>query len=150
MRILFKILLFSGLVAFAVPAFAQIHLSINIGPPAPRREVIVRAPFSGAIWIAGYYEYNNGYVWQSGRWEAPPAPGQRWVSPRYVRRGNHYDYYAGQWKDRGKHKGGNPHGDGGGGNPHGNGNGGNPHGDGKGGNPHDNGNGGNPHGNGRR
>jgi hypothetical protein len=149
MRILFKILLFSGLVAFAAPAFAQIHLSIRLGPPPPRREVVVSAPYPGAIWVPGFYEYDNGYVWRPGRWQAAPAPGQRWIAPRYVRHGDHYDYYAGQWKDRGLHrgwhKGGNPHGDGG---DH-------PHGDDHshdGGNPHDGDQhgGGNPHDNGRR
>ncbi|HET6401936.1 MAG TPA: pentapeptide repeat-containing protein [Candidatus Kapabacteria bacterium] len=100
MRILFKSFMFSGLLALAVPAFAQIHLSINFGPPAPRYEVRPRAPFSGAIWIGGFYLYNDqdrNYQWTPGRWEAPPSRGEVWVAPRYVRNGNSYDYYQGRW-----------------------------------------------------
>ncbi len=108
MRIPLKSLIISGLLALATPSFAQIHLSINFGPPPPRREIRVRAPFAGAIWVAGFYLYNDGarkYEWQPGRWEAPPAPNQVWVRPRYIRRSGHYDFYQGHWQDNGKHNG---------------------------------------------
>lgn len=105
-----KSIVFSGLVALAVPAFAQIHLSINIGPPPPRREVIVEAPRVGVVWIPGYYVYDRSeenYIWTPGRWEAPPAPRQVWVAPRYVRRGDSYDYYEGRWGSAPRARAGN-------------------------------------------
>ncbi|MDP4200098.1 MAG: hypothetical protein Q8922_06225 [Bacteroidota bacterium] len=108
MRIPLRLFLFFGLVALAAPAFAQVHLSINIGPPLPRHEVVVRSVVPGAIWIPGYYTYSQfdeDYAWHTGRWEAPPAPHQIWVAPRYVHRGTGYDYYEGGWRDNGKHKG---------------------------------------------
>ena len=126
MRTILKAFLFTSLMAVAMPAFAQVHLSINFGPPPPRREVIVQSPYPGGVWIPGYYVYQSGarnYVWTPGRWQAPPAPQQRWVAPRYVRNGDHYDYYEGKWQEKGKHhdngkhkgwdkqKGGEAHGD---------------------------------------
>ena len=80
MQNLLKSIVFSGLVALAVPAFAQIHLSINIGPPPPRREVRIEAPRAGVVWVPGYYVYDRSvenYIWTPGRWQAPPAPRRR-------------------------------------------------------------------------
>ncbi len=100
MRIFLKSIVFSGLLALALPAFAQLHLNINIGPPRPRREVVFRAPSAGLVWVPGYYVYDRSvedYMWTPGRWEAPPSPREVWVAPRYVRNGNSYDYYEGRW-----------------------------------------------------
>lgn len=108
MRILLKALLLFSLLAITTQASAQISLGINFGPPRARHEVRGRAPHSGDLWIAGYYTFNDNdrkYAWQPGRWEAPPAPQQVWSAPRYVRRGDHVDYYKGNWHDNGKNKG---------------------------------------------
>ncbi|MDP4219553.1 MAG: hypothetical protein Q8916_00385 [Bacteroidota bacterium] len=109
MRKLFRVFLFLTLTVSTLPASAQIRISLSIGlPPPPRHEVVVEAPFPGAVWISGYYVYNSGsarYDWVPGRWQAPPSPNHIWVAPRYVRRGDHYEYYEGTWKDNGKHKG---------------------------------------------
>jgi len=104
----FKVFLFLVLTVFSLPSVGQIRVNVSIGPPPPRHEVVVEAPFPGAVWINGYYVYNSGtanYEWVPGRWQAPPSPYHVWVAPRYVRRGDHYDYYEGRWKDNGKHKG---------------------------------------------
>ena len=38
-------------------------------PPAPQYEVVPVAPFLGAIWIAGYWNWHAGrHVWVPGRW----------------------------------------------------------------------------------
>jgi hypothetical protein len=110
MHNLLKSIVFSGLVALAVPAFAQIHLNINIGPPQPQREIVVEAPRAGVVWVPGYYVYDRSverYMWLPGRWQAPPAPHQVWVAPRYVRNGNSYDYYEGRWGASRRSKGDN-------------------------------------------
>jgi hypothetical protein len=109
MRISLKIFLFVALAAFATPTFAQIHLGINFGPPRARHEERGVSPISGGIWIGGYYGYNDSrrdYDWHPGRWEAPPSEHHVWVAPRYRRHGDHYDYYEGNWKDKGKHDNG--------------------------------------------
>lgn len=108
MNTIIKSILFLGLLTLSAPAFAQIHLSINVGPPALRVETVAVSPFAGAVWVPGYYIYDRSpaqYRWFVGRWQAPPAPQQVWVAPRYIHSGDHYDYYPGRWHDNGKHKG---------------------------------------------
>jgi hypothetical protein len=116
MRIILKSIVCAGLLAFAAPAFAQVHLNISIGPPPPRQEVVIEAPNPGLIWVPGYYVYESSianYTWVPGRWQAPPAPNQVWARPRYVRSGSTYVYYPGRWRapvksfhgNNGKHKG---------------------------------------------
>lgn len=105
MRILLKTILFSGLIAIAVPSLAQVQLSINFGPPQPHYEVRGEVPYVNAVWLPGYYAFNDGrrdYDWVPGRWQAPPSPGHVWVAPRYVHRDNKYYYYEGNWRDNGK------------------------------------------------
>ena len=116
MNNLIKVVSLCGLMAFATPAFAQISFNIRIGPPPPRREVIVAAPYEGAIWVAGYNQYdydNNHYRWVPGSWQRPPREGAAWVQPRYARRGGRYGFVAGHWQD---HDAGRGHGDNGRGN----------------------------------
>jgi hypothetical protein len=112
MRKFIKLLSLCGLLAIASPAFSQVHLNINIGPPPPRREVIVVAPYPGAMWVPGYHVYSapaSGYVWVPGSWQRPPREQVVWIQPRYVRQGDHYDYYEGRWGNPGKHKGQGKH-----------------------------------------
>lgn len=41
-------------------------------PPAPRYEVVPLAPFLGAIWIAGFWNWHAGrHIWVPGRWSHP-------------------------------------------------------------------------------
>jgi hypothetical protein len=108
MNTIMKSILFLALLSLSAPAFAQVHLSINIGPPALQVETRVASPIVGGVWVPGYYLYDqslSNYRWVVGRWQAPPAPQQVWVAPRYVHSGDHYDYYPGRWHDNGKHKG---------------------------------------------
>jgi hypothetical protein len=40
--------------------------------PAPRYEVVPVAPFLGAIWVAGYWNWYGGrHIWMPGRWSHP-------------------------------------------------------------------------------
>ena len=109
MKKLLQLMSISAILTLATPSFAQIHLDIHIGPPAPRHEVIVESPYAGATWVPGYYSFDGGaYVWVPGRWERPPRENAYWVEPRYERHGDHYDYFAGRWADKhdnGLHKG---------------------------------------------
>ncbi len=110
-----KVLSISALLACASPAMAQISFDIHIGPPPPRREVVVAAPFEGAVWVGGYQRYDRDggrYVWVPGAWQHPPRQNVTWVKPRYVHNGDHYNYQEGRWAekangkhDNGKHKG---------------------------------------------
>lgn len=103
MHSIFRAFMFLGLIAVAAPSYAQISISINIGPPRPHYEVRGHAPDPNSIWIAGYYVFNSSrrdYDWVPGRWEARPSPYHYWVAPRYVRKGDKYLFYEGKWKER--------------------------------------------------
>lgn len=104
MKNLIKVLSICGLMAIAAPAFAQISFDIQVGPPPPRHEVIVAAPYPEAVWVPGYHFYDYGihdYRWIPGVWQRPPHPGARWIAPRYAQRGGRYGYVAGHWGDHG-------------------------------------------------
>jgi hypothetical protein len=108
MRTLLKAIAFFGILAVSAPAFAQVSFDIRFGPPPPRREIIVTAPFPGAIWVPGYYAFDYGihrYQWINGAWNRPPYEGARWIEPRYVRGGERYGFEAGHWMARGEDRG---------------------------------------------
>jgi len=71
----------------AMPAFAQVRWGVGLRfgtLPPPRTEVIVTAPFVGAVWGPGYYNYiGTRYVWFPGSWHE-----RGWVSPRRYYGGN--------------------------------------------------------------
>ncbi len=109
MKHLMKVIGLCGMLAISVPAFAQVSFDIEVGPPPPRHEVIVAAPFPEAVWVPGYHRWDYGaraYVWVPGVWQRPPHPGARWIAPRYARRGGHYGFVAGHWGGRGHGGGG--------------------------------------------
>lgn len=72
-------------------------------PPAPvsePRENPPPQPGPGAVWIRGHYAYTgNGYQWESGRWEFPPAGARTYVSPSWQPAANGgYVYVRGHWQ----------------------------------------------------
>lgn len=55
----------------------------GVAPPAPYTEAIPAAPYPGAVWIGGYWDWSGGrHHWVSGRW-AQPRPGYRWHARRW-------------------------------------------------------------------
>ncbi len=54
------------------------EIVVGMPPPAPYVEVIPVAPFVGAVWINGYWNWSGGrHQWVPGRY-AQPRPGYRW------------------------------------------------------------------------
>lgn len=64
-------------------------------PPAPYVEAIPVAPFVGAVWVGGFWDWSGGrHVWRPGHYEHPRpgftyrqpgwhvAPGGRWMLHR--------------------------------------------------------------------
>src|ERR1700735_4507030 len=42
---------------------------VTVAPPAPQVEVVGVAPYPGAVWIGGYWNWVGGRaVWVGGRW----------------------------------------------------------------------------------
>ncbi|HUJ26202.1 MAG TPA: hypothetical protein VLW85_09300, partial [Myxococcales bacterium] len=54
-------------------------------PPPPLNEYAPPQPFPNAVWIPGYWHWNNiRYGWVAGRWSASP-PNYFWQPHRWVR-----------------------------------------------------------------
>ncbi|HET7527179.1 MAG TPA: hypothetical protein VFK10_14650 [Burkholderiaceae bacterium] len=63
----------------------------DVPPPAPYYEVQPVAPFVGAVWIGGYWNWYGGrHVWAPGYW-AHPRPGYVWHPYRWA------PYGGGRW-----------------------------------------------------
>jgi phage tail tape-measure protein len=69
-------------------------------PPAPLAESITRQPSADALWIPGYWTFENGnrYEWVSGRWEIPPRGAHAYYPPYWKREGNGAVYVRGHWR----------------------------------------------------
>jgi hypothetical protein len=80
-----------GYVAYEAPA----------PPPPPRQYVVGVAPYQGAVWVDGQWQW-NGYDWQwvDGYWQEPRV-GHVWIQPRWERRGGSWVYARGAWQPRG-------------------------------------------------
>jgi hypothetical protein len=69
------------------PAPSPREVVAEVAPPQELVEVRPRAPFVGAVWIAGYWTWQAGrHVWVGGRWSAPRR-GCRWQPHRWERTG---------------------------------------------------------------
>jgi len=56
----------------------------------------------GQVWIDGYWKWNGRrYVWEPGRWTAPPRGRAVWAAPRYEKHDQDYRYTPGHWRDSG-------------------------------------------------
>ncbi|HET6632322.1 MAG TPA: hypothetical protein VFG73_06395 [Rhodanobacteraceae bacterium] len=79
----------------AAAAHSSFHVSVRIGPPAPRFEVMPAARI-GFVWAPGYWSWNGGgYIWIGGRW-LPQRVGYVYVGPRW-------HHYNGGWRFEGSH-----------------------------------------------
>ena len=53
--------------------------------PPPPVETPPPAPFAGATWIQGRYDWNGlAWIWSSGHYERPPEVGTVWVPPAQI------------------------------------------------------------------
>ena len=53
--------------------------------PPPPVETPPPAPFAGATWLAGRYDWHGiAWVWASGHYERPPEVGRVWVPPAQI------------------------------------------------------------------
>lgn len=80
------------------PAPAEFIVSTPAAPPAPLVEVIPVAPYAGAVWTVGYWNWvGTRHVWVPGRYIAP-RPGYRWEPHRWAPGpGGHWHLRGGIW-----------------------------------------------------
>jgi YXWGXW repeat-containing protein len=71
---------------------------VMVAPPAPRVEIIGTAPYSGYVWVGGYWNWVGGrHVWVSGHYVAPRR-GYHWVDHAWVRAGDGWRMRPGHWE----------------------------------------------------
>ena len=83
-----------------IPAasFAQIGVSIRIGPPALPVYAQPPCPSDGFLWTPGYWAYGPvGYYWVPGVWVRPPRAGLLWTPGYWGFAGGFYGWHAGYW-----------------------------------------------------
>jgi hypothetical protein len=78
--------------------FAQIAVSIRVGPPALPVYSQPPCPADGMLWTPGYWAYGPvGYYWVPGVWVAPPRVGVLWTPGYWGFEGGVYAWHAGYW-----------------------------------------------------
>jgi hypothetical protein len=76
-------------------------VAVEVAPPAPPEEVRPQQPFDGAVWIPGFWHWQEGrHVWVAGRWSPQPA-GYRWQEQRWEhRKDGKWQEHWGHWDHR--------------------------------------------------
>jgi hypothetical protein len=91
-----------ALLILAVPAssFAQVRVSITIGPPAlPIYEQPI-CPGDGYIWTPGFWAYDDNiadYYWVPGTWVLAPEVGFLWTPPYWGWGADGFVFNEGYW-----------------------------------------------------
>lgn len=79
------------------PHFGEV---VTVAPPLPQAEVMGVAPFAGAVWAPGYWNWVGGkHVWVAGRWEHP-REGLYWEPHTWVHVGGGWHLREGYWARR--------------------------------------------------
>ena len=71
---------------------------VSAPPPPPPVEVYVVSPGPAYVWIPGGWVWSGRWVWEGGRWSAPPRRGAVWVPHQYVYRGGAHVHVHGGWR----------------------------------------------------
>jgi WXXGXW repeat (2 copies) len=81
-----------------VPSFAQVAVSITVGPPAIPVYEQPPCPEDGYLWEPGYWAYGpGGYYWVPGEWVEPPHPGLLWTPGYWAFDDDRYFWHRGYW-----------------------------------------------------
>src|ERR1041385_3092672 len=52
------------------------------------------------VWVPGHWRWSEGaYVWETGRWEVPPASNMMWTAPQWQQSGNGFVLKEGYWDE---------------------------------------------------
>jgi WXXGXW repeat (2 copies) len=79
-------------------SFAQIGISITIGPPPIPVYAQPVCPAPGYMWTPGYWAWGPyGYYWVPGTWVLPPAVGLLWTPGWWGWGGSAFIWHVGFW-----------------------------------------------------
>jgi hypothetical protein len=82
------------------PGYPGPAVMVDVAPPPAYAEAVPVAPYVGAVWIGGYWNWYGGrYAWVPGRW-AHARPGYRWAPHRWAAEGGHWHLQGGEWVRR--------------------------------------------------
>lgn len=82
---------------YSQPAPAGAVIIAPLAPPPPHVEVIPAAPFVGALWISGYWNWsNNRHIWVPGHY-VRPVTGHRFVPHRWEPGRSGWSLIGGFW-----------------------------------------------------
>src|SRR5271167_4807418 len=98
---LFRSLFFAiALLAISAASFAQVGISVTIGPPALPVYEQPPCPAEGYIWTPGYWAYNydvSDYYWVPGTWVQAPQVGYLWTPGYWGWGGGGFLWHQGYW-----------------------------------------------------
>ena len=86
------------LLSLSAASFAQVFVSVRIGPPALPIYAQPICPGPGYFWTPGYWAWNDdgGYYWVPGTWVVAPV-GMLWTPGYWGWGGGFYAWHAGYW-----------------------------------------------------
>ena len=93
-------LLAAVIIAMSAAAFAQIGISIRIGPPPIPVYAQPVCPSEGYLWVPGYWAYDYDYAdyyWVPGTWVLAPQPGYLWTPGWWGWGGEGFIFHEGYW-----------------------------------------------------
>src|SRR5271166_2216541 len=83
--------------AMAAASFAQIGISVRIGPPALPVYEQPLCPGDGYLWTPGYWAYADDYYWVPGTWVLAPEIGFLWTPGWWGWGGGGFLFNEGYW-----------------------------------------------------
>jgi hypothetical protein len=86
----------------AQPVTVSGEVVVNSAPPPVVVEAQPESPGPDYIWIPGAWSWNNGWTWEKGHYDRPPATGQIWIAPQYEDRDGRHVYIRGEWREESK------------------------------------------------
>ncbi|MBL9187823.1 MAG: YXWGXW repeat-containing protein [Opitutaceae bacterium] len=92
----------SGHAANAVPNAPTVAPAPMVDAPlAPAvGDIPGESPSPQHQWVPGHWRWSEGaYVWETGRWETPPAAGLKWQAPQWRREANGFVLVEGRWAE---------------------------------------------------
>src|ERR1700686_2760407 len=93
-----NLLLFLLLCLAPATSFAQVAVSIRVGPPPLPVYTQPVIPEDGYLWTPGYWAYGPvGYYWVPGGWVMPPRVGVFWTPGYWGFGGRLYAWHPGYW-----------------------------------------------------
>ena len=85
----------------ALPAAADVGVSIRVAPPALPIYTQPPLPGDGYIWTPGYWAWGDGdYFWVPGTWVLAPEPGLLWTPGYWAWEDAQFVFHDGYWGPR--------------------------------------------------